>query len=494
MATAAGARYPTAGEMARALRAWLDGRSEKERRHREAEDLAAKGREAAEGFKRARELAKEAEAAARAEAARHDPWRPVSEKREMLDARRRAREARVNVALSFAEAVKHLDAALIAEEENAAARAALAGLWEERLEDAERRRDEADVAYALKMIGRYDAGALRSEGSLRLASDPPGAQVALCRYVDRDGVLVAGEERGLGGTPLGPVELEAGSYLCVLRKRGFRDTRYPVRIARNRTWEGTVRLRTDEEVGEGFVHVPAGPFLYGEGEEARIVELPDFAIAKWPVTFREYLEFLDGLPAEEADRRKPLTPGDGPYVERGPDGRWRPLPILVEGKAHEFCIERYGEGFEWRIPVTAISFDDAVAYCAWKTQATGREWRLPTEEEREKAARGADGRRFAWGDLDDASLGLSRESRPHDSQPEPIGAFPAAESVYGMGDASGGTWDWTDSWFDERHSARRVLRGGSWLSPPAALRCASRLALLPRERFSHAGLRCARSL
>lgn len=102
------------------------------------------------------------------------------EKRALLDARKRAKEARVNVALSFAEAVKHLDAALIAEEENAAARAALAALWEERLGDAERRRDEADVAYAVEMIRRYH-GEPKNEGTLQIVSDPPGAQVLLYR-------------------------------------------------------------------------------------------------------------------------------------------------------------------------------------------------------------------------------------------------------------------------------------------------------------------------
>lgn len=101
------------------------------------------------------------------------------EKRALLDARKRAKEARVNVALSFAEAVKHLDAALIAEEENAAARAALAALWEER-RDAERRRDEADVAYAVEMIRRYH-GEPKNEGTLQIVSDPPGAQVLLYR-------------------------------------------------------------------------------------------------------------------------------------------------------------------------------------------------------------------------------------------------------------------------------------------------------------------------
>ncbi len=493
MATEPGKRYATAAEMAKALRGWLDGRAEKERRHDEAEKLAKEGAEAAQGFLRAQAAAKEAEAAAMAEAARHDAWRPVAEKRPLLEARARAKEARVKMALSFAEASKLLEAALIAEEENASARAALASLWEEWLKDAERRRDEADIAYALERIGRYHAEALKSEGTLTLTSDPPGAEVTLYRYVEHGGVLVAEEERGLRGTPVGPVTLPIGSYLCILRKKGFRDTCYPVHITRGGAWEGKVRLRTDEQIGEGFVYVPGGPFIYGEGDDTRTIEIKDFAIARHPVTFREYVEFLMALDAEEAAERLPRTPGDGPDLERLPDGTYRPLPIIVEGEAREWSLERYGEGFEWNLPVCGVNWDDARAYCEWKSRTTGKQWRLPTEEEREKAARGVDGRRLPWGDLEDASLGKCRESRPHEAQAEPVGAFPTAESVYGMGDAAGNSWDWTDSWFDERRSSR-VLRGGSWGSPPTSLRCACRHADLPRARGAYGGFRCAKDL
>lgn len=176
---------------------------------------------------------------------------------------------------------------------------------------------------------------------------------------------------------------------------------------------------------------------------------------------------------------------------RGADGVYRTDPVIVAGDIRADCLEAYGEGFETRIPVMAVTWADAVAYCAWKTKTTGREWRLPTEEEREKAARGVDGRRFPWGDLEDASLAKCRESREHSTQPEPVGVFETAVSVYGMVDAAGGMWDWTDSWLDERKTLR-VLRGGSWEVPPAALRCAYRAGVQPSGRNSSSGLRCAR--
>ena len=118
--------------------------------------------------------------------------------------------------------------------------------------------------------------------------------------------------------------------------------------------------------------------------------------------------------------------------------------------------------------------------------------RLPTGEEREKAARGVDGRRFPWGEMEDASLGKCLYSREVSAQAEPVGAFPTAESVYGMGDAAGGVWDWTDSW-DETQSLR-VLRGGSWSGPLTSLRCSARITLHPTSRHVTVGFRCARGL
>jgi formylglycine-generating enzyme required for sulfatase activity len=181
-------------------------------------------------------------------------------------------------------------------------------------------------------------------------------------------------------------------------------------------------------------------------------------------------------------------------MEKGADGRYHPISaITVEGPAHARCLREHGPGFEERIPVYGVSWFDAVAYCAWKSEATGRSWRLPTETEREKAARGVDGRRFPWGDCDDPTLAKSRESRDEPTQIEPIAAFPTAVSVYGMGDAAGNVWDWTDSWFDETRTTR-VLRGGSWVGVMAYCRCAYRDVSRPHVRYTSYGFRCARSL
>jgi eukaryotic-like serine/threonine-protein kinase len=495
------ARPATAREFGDALRRFLDGRAEKERRHREAEALAAQGRAAMACYLATKGSIDDAERAAADAVSQVVPWQPVGECGALFAARRRATELRRETALAFAETTKLLEAALVAEADNDAARSALADLWKGRLDEAELRGVADDAAHALTMVRRYDdgrlAGHLAGDGSLELASDPPGASVTLLRFEDEDGMLVAGAARDLGATPLARTTLPMGSYLAILRRPGYVDVRHPVHIPRNRHWRRTVKLRTRREIGDGFVLVPGGPFVSGAGSDAKVLELPDFVIAERPVTFAAWAEFLVAVEEEHgADAAKELVPGsrsEGPGMEKGADGRWRVVDHWLSEPTRTVLRARHGEHCEMRMPVVEVSWHDAVAYCAWKTTTTGQPWRLPTEEEREKAARGVDGREFPWGDLRHASLGRCRDSREEPTQPEPVGSFPTATSVYGMVDAAGNTWDWTDSWFDAR-SVARVLRGGSWVNPPGDLRCCTRYSLDPAVRLTAVGFRPARSV
>ncbi|MHC4955756.1 MAG: protein kinase domain-containing protein [Planctomycetota bacterium] len=486
-------RYQTAEELAVDLRRWLDGRSDIERRRKEAEELVARGRTAAARYERLRNEVRESEEAAVAEAQRYEPFLPIAEKRSMLDARNRVRELKAALAVAFVETADLFSAALMHEASNGAARAALAELWKQRLYDAEDRGDEDAAAHALAMAERYASGPIPSEGSLTLSSDPPGAEVLLYRYEEIDGVLSPQDERSLGATPLGPIRISTGSYLCVLKKDGFRDTRYPVHITRDRDWEGEVRLRTDEEIGDGFVYVPAGRFTYGDKTCLETKSVSDFAIAKYPVTYGEYGEFLDDLDEREARERCPRMEPLGQFMERGPDGKYVPSECAIRGRARRRLRQRFGDGFARHLPVVSVNLLDAVAYCKWRARTTGDEFRLPMEEEREKASRGVDGRRFPWGDLVDASLCNNLDSRNELSQSEPVGSYPSDVSVYGMADGAGNVLDWTDSPWDSRRTSR-VVRGGSWYLSIESVGCTFRAAIPPVMAFMHVGFRCAKSL
>jgi serine/threonine-protein kinase len=144
------------------------------------------------------------------------------------------------------------------------------------------------------------------------------------------------------------------------------------------------------------------------------------------------------------------------------------------------------------VPVLLVDWFDAVAYCAWRSAHEGATVRLPAEAEWEKAARGADGRFFPWGDRTDPTFCHGRESRAFPPQPEPVGAFPTDESPYGARDMAGGVREWVGDVFGVRsyeelaaeeeptpetprgESTFRRVRSGAWNAEAKWARSASR--------------------
>ncbi len=108
-------------------------------------------------------------------------------------------------------------------------------------------------------------------------------------------------------------------------------------------------------------------------------------------------------------------------------------------------------------PAVLVSHADARAYARWLSATTGRIWRLPTELEWEKAARGTDGRLFPWGNEFDANLLNSADAGPFDTLP--VGLFAADSSPFGVLDAAGQVFEWTAS---PGNPGRFVVKGGSW--------------------------------
>ncbi|MGZ6391399.1 MAG: SUMF1/EgtB/PvdO family nonheme iron enzyme, partial [Ktedonobacterales bacterium] len=140
-------------------------------------------------------------------------------------------------------------------------------------------------------------------------------------------------------------------------------------------------------------------------------------------------------------------------------------------------------------PVVNVSWYDAVAYASWLTERTGHPWRLPTEIEWEKAARGADGRVYPWGDAWDPSRANTREGERRGTTP--IDAYVSGASPFGVQDLSGNVWEWTSSLYEPypytagngrdlpTPTALCVLRGGSWGSSSVGARAAFRLDRRP---------------
>ena len=236
--------------------------------------------------------------------------------------------------------------------------------------------------------------------------------------------------------------------------------------------------------------------------ERSFPDVPSFVIARYPVTFREYLEFLNEVwqaDAREAQKLLPAARGSDGFLVRFDSGlrKYVPDEILIEGAARDRYPE--GRGLEWDLPIIGVSFDDAISYARWRSQREGVQYRLPSELEWEKAARGVDGRIFPWGNDFDATFCKMMHSRPEHHQPEPVGVFRDDQSPWGARDMAGGVREWVADFPDTDqpvHPDAQVcsLRGGAWNLDANACRLASRGRVLRVARLTSVGFRLVRSV
>ncbi|MEM7033224.1 MAG: formylglycine-generating enzyme family protein [Chloroflexota bacterium] len=223
-----------------------------------------------------------------------------------------------------------------------------------------------------------------------------------------------------------------------------------------------------------MVLIPAGDFIQGSDSgdpkdgPSRIVALPAYEIDKYEVTNQDFALFV-------------ATTGYATNAEQSSSGQsWR----------------QYGDGKPTH-PVVKVTWNDAVAFCAWAGK------RLPTEAEWEKAARGTDGIAYPWGNNFEARFanvkdgGLRRTTS--------VGDYPEGASSYGVLDMGGNVWEWTDSWFLPYPNNSepnpyfgeqfRVTRGGGWFEEADQVTTFNRNAADPNITANDdVGFRCARDV
>lgn len=311
-----------------------------------------------------------------------------------------------------------------------------------------------------------------------------------------------------------------------------------------------------------MVKVPAGKYLIGSAKEDQdsfenefpqhTVDLPAFSIGKWSVTNAEYACFMKAggyeneaywqgnlakrwLHGEEVSggpskaildgwRLLKETPG---WQERlkdiwSPDQikAWEELAKMSEEQVGERLSKEYSQKSRsqpayWHDrahnnpsqPVVGVTWFEGRAYCAWLSDVTGKNYRLPTEVEWEAAARGlpvlaplsllgrgtrnaGKVRKYPWGNNWDADKANSLEGRV--LKPSPVGAYAAAggKGAFDAEDQAGNVYEWTSSLFlpypyraekseGEESTAERVVRGGSWGNYRRVVRCAYRYWFVP---------------
>ena len=238
---------------------------------------------------------------------------------------------------------------------------------------------------------------------------------------------------------------------------------------------------------EDMILIPEGVFLMGHPSDDNIpayeqpqheVDLPAFYICKYPVTNAQYAEFI-----KATKYPKPEKVG------------WFGLRPPRQKMDH---------------PVVGVSWDDALAYCAWLRKQTERPYRLPTEAEWEKAARGTDGRLYPWGNEWEAS-----RCNYDNEGTTAVTVYPNGASPYGCLDMLGNAGEWTSTLWGEDplisdfpypHQAKdgrenlevegtvyRIFRGGSYEAKPDELRCTVRHWYAPDNKDRRRGFRLALS-
>jgi formylglycine-generating enzyme required for sulfatase activity len=243
-----------------------------------------------------------------------------------------------------------------------------------------------------------------------------------------------------------------------------------------------------------FVFVPAGSFRmgdnFGDGESrerpVHVVELDAFYIGKYEVTNGDWRKFRD-------------DPGyDDPKL--WPSGRVVPkdqVPYWTQAQNHGGGTPGSDD-----YPVLGVNWDSAVAYCNWLTAKTGKKYRLPTEAEWEKAARGTDQRRFPWGNEINRSYANYTGAQEYDTG-RIVGFYDGSKrgelqtrsnaSPYGAYDMAGNVMEWCQDWYSRNYysasprknpqgpenGAYKVVRGGTFFMDPFDLRSYGRSAAWP---------------
>ena len=229
---------------------------------------------------------------------------------------------------------------------------------------------------------------------------------------------------------------------------------------------------TSEAVEPALLRIPAGWFLMGSetGQDnekpVHRVWVDEFFLARCQVTNAEYAHFL-------------RVTG------------WAAPPFWNRS---EFSGPRQ--------PVVGASWFDAVRYCKWLSEQTGRRYRLPSEAEWERAARGGkEGAAYPWGDTPPQSLpGYGSRWQ---SGPEPVGD--SETNGFGLCNMCDNVHEWCSDWYDAAYYAispernpcgpgvgeRRASRGGSWRHHIKMSRCAARSSIPAGFQYADYGFRVA---
>jgi formylglycine-generating enzyme required for sulfatase activity len=262
-----------------------------------------------------------------------------------------------------------------------------------------------------------------------------------------------------------------------VKKENETQEQFDYRVAASRASNG-IKIKKNEkglwemDCGDGIilVYIPPGKFIMGADDyedyerPAHEVYLDGYWMGKYTITFDQYEKFCTETSRDSNDIS---------------DAGW-------------------GRG---KRPVISVSWYDANDYCKWLSSKTGLNFKLPTEAQWEKAARGTNGQIYPWGNQDaDENLANFGDDKK-DGKTYPVGSYPLSASPYGIMEMAGNVWEWCSDWYGNysggpqknptgpQSGISRVLRGGSWFDSPRYIRCSNRYYTKPSYRGYAVGFR-----
>jgi formylglycine-generating enzyme len=263
-----------------------------------------------------------------------------------------------------------------------------------------------------------------------------------------------------------------------------------------------------------YVRVEGGDYLMGSPDD-EVDRFPDetqhevrvstFYLCKYAVTVADFHKFIvDSGYLTDAER------GGGSYFW---DGKGWKLRAGVNWRHSIVGNER--EVGEYNHPVIHVSWNDAVAYCSWLSEKTGKNFRLPSEAEWEYACRAGESKPFSTGDNVTTEQANYHGDAPYNNNEKGVFRYNTVPvyyfrpNVWGLYNMHGNVGEWCSDWYDENYyedckakgivenpqgsetGSRRVLRGGSWFSYARYCRSADRGGGAPGGRCNDAGFRLA---
>ncbi|UCH95178.1 MAG: formylglycine-generating enzyme family protein [Candidatus Aminicenantes bacterium] len=244
-------------------------------------------------------------------------------------------------------------------------------------------------------------------------------------------------------------------------------------------------METDFGDGIVMVYIPEGEFTMGSNDYSdekppHKVFLDGYRIGKYEVTIKQYMQFVNDTKSHYPEW---LEEGNEYYINTGSKDYYKKFA------SDENC------------PIVGVSWEDARAYCDWLSNKTGLNFKLPTEAQWEKAARGNDVRKYPWGGREPDETLANFDSII--CKTTPVGSYLDGASPYGLVDMAGNVWEWCSDWYDSKYYKNapkenppgpksgpyRVMRGGCWYSRAEFLRCAVRYYVRPFDRYDFVGFR-----